>query len=528
MTSKMHSNRRELLRRAAALAAMSIAGAELARSNVLTAARPKFSAYPFSLGVASGDPVGDGFVMWTRLAPNPFDRSSRGDAAVPLIWEVASDPRIRNVIQRGQILAQPSLAHAVHVEVRGLPPGRQYWYRFRIAGGDASPVGRAWTATQIGAPLDKLRFAVASCQHYEQGYFTPYNHMVKDNPDLVLHLGDYIYESSWGDQVRRHDGPEPYTLEEYRNRHALYKLDPSLQAAHKHCPWLVTWDDHEVDNDYQAVESEDWQAMEAFVKRRAAAYQAYFEHMPLRAIAVPRNGGMQLYQRSTFGDLVDVAMIDNRQYRSPAACRSKEKGGGQVVNAGCKELFDDARSMLGPDQERWLIGAFSRSKARWLLIGNGEMFSRLKQKAKDGSEGWWTDDWNGFPPARQRIIDALVRSKVANPVFVTGDIHSFWVNDVKQDFSDPASPAVATELVATSISSAGVPYDMFASLLPDNPHIKYFESRKRGYLLCEAGRDALTANLRTVEDVRDPATKAGSLGRFVVTAGKPGAERESA
>ncbi|MFM9864205.1 MAG: alkaline phosphatase D family protein [Micropepsaceae bacterium] len=523
MTSAIRTNRRDLLRQAAALAALSVAGAAAGAQSGFAAAQPKFASYPFSLGVASGDPVGDGFVIWTRLAPDPFDGMSVADDVLQVIWEVASDAGMRNIVQRGEKPASRQLSHALHVEVRGLPPGRPYWYRFRVAGSDASPIGQAWTAPELGAPLDRLRFAVASCQHFEQGYFTAYDHMIKDAPQLILHLGDYIYESSWGDPVRRHDGPEPITLDEYRNRHALYKTDASLQRAHAHCPWLLTWDDHEVDNDYQALESEDWQDPAAFVKRRAAAYQAYFEHMPLRRIAVPRADEMRLYQRSVFGDLLGVAMIDNRQYRSPAACRSKEDGGGQVVSAACEALLDKGRSMLGADQERWLTGGFARSKSLWNIIGNGEMFSRLRQKTPKGEEGWWTDDWNGYPPARERVIAALARSKMPNPVFVTGDIHSFWVNDVKEDFRNPSSASVATELVATSITSAGVPYDQFAALLPDNPHVKFFESRKRGYLLCEAGRKTMTTDLRVVDNVRDPKSGGGSAGRFVIEAGRAGA-----
>jgi alkaline phosphatase D len=513
-------NRRHLLQRAAALATISVASAALGGGAI---ARPRFRAYPFSLGVASGDPVSDGFVIWTRVAPDPFDPAALGDGSVMLRWEVARDAKMRDVVQGGEVPAHAALAHSVRIEVRGLTAARPYWYRFRIAGGDASPIGRAWTAPLVGAPLERLRFGVASCQHYEQGYFTPYAFMVQDDPDLILHLGDYIYESSWGDPIRRHDGPEPYILTEYRNRHALYKSEPYLQAAHAHCPWLVTWDDHEVDNDYQGLESEDWQDPDAFVKRRAAAYQAYYEHMPLRRIAVPRESQMQLYQRSVFGDLVDIAMLDNRQYRSPAACRNKERGGGQVVSADCKDLFDDSRSMLGMEQERWLTGAFSRSKSVWTVMGNGEMFSRLHQKTRDGREGWWTDDWNGFPTSRERIINAMTRVKLANPVFVTGDIHSFWVNDVKADFRDMSSATVATELVGSSISSAGVPYDQFAKMLPDNPHIRFFDSRKRGYIFCDARRKQMTVNYRTVEDIRDPNTKDGLLGTFVIEAGRPGA-----
>jgi alkaline phosphatase D len=336
-----------LLQRAAALASVSIMGAGLSACEWPATSRPKMSGYPFSLGIASGDPVSDGFVLWSRLAPNPFERASIAEISVPVIWEVADDAAMQKVVQSGEVIARRSLGHSLHVEVRGLPSGRPYWYRFRVPGGDASAVGRVWTAPQMGSKLERLRFAVASCQHYEQGYFSPYGLMVKDAPELIVHLGDYIYESSWGEPVRRHDGPEPVTLEEYRDRHALYKSERFLQAAHAHCPWLVTWDDHEVDNDYQGLESEDWQDPVAFVKRRAAAYQAYYEHMPLRHIAVPRASGMQLYQRSVFGDLVDFSMIDNRQYRSPAACRSKEHGGGQVVTADCKDLFEDGRTMLG-------------------------------------------------------------------------------------------------------------------------------------------------------------------------------------
>lgn len=518
-------NRRVLLQRAAALASASVAGAVLSGCEWPTQERPKLSGYPFTLGIASGDPVSDGFVMWTRLAPNPFDRDSIADESVPVVWEVASDAEMQTVLQQGTVIARRALAHSVHVEARGLPSQRPFWYRFRIPGGDASAIGRAWTAPQVGSALERLRFAVASCQHYEQGYFTPYGMIAKDAPDLIVHLGDYIYESSWGEPVRRHEGPEPTTLEEYRDRHALYKTESYLQAAHAQCPWLLTWDDHEVENDYQGSESEDWEDPAAFVKRRAAAYQAYFEHMPLRHIAVPRASGMQLYQRSIFGDLVDFAMMDNRQYRSPAACRTKEHGGGQLVTAECKELFDSGRSMLGPDQEKWLDSAFSRSKSLWNVVGNGEMFSRLRQKTKDGAEGWWTDDWNGFPNARERVVGAMVKSKLSNPVVITGDIHSFWVNDVKENFNDANSPTVATELVGTSITSSGVPYEQFAAMLPDNPHVKFFESRKRGYMLCDVNRKAFLADLRIVDDIRDPKTKGSSLAKFAIEAGRPGAQK---
>ena len=522
---KMAQTRRQLMGHALALAGTSISAALLAPATVAAPSRRKQLFDPFALGVASGDPVSDGFVIWTRATLLGPVIDAPGEA-VDVIWEVAEDQAMRRVVRTGVVQALPQLGNAVHVELRGLPAGRPFWYRFRLPRGDASPIGSTWTAPLVGAPMERFSFAFASCQHFEQGYFTPYDLMASDNPDLVIHLGDYIYESSWGDQVRRHEGPEPVSLDDYRNRHAIYKTDAALQRAHARAPWLVTWDDHEVDNDYQSLESEDYQEPDAFVKRRAAAYQAYYEHMPLRRIALPDPTGMQLYQRSQFGDLVQVTMIDNRQYRSPAACRTPERGGGQVVSVkACPELFEDSRTMLGKAQERWLNSSLSRSSSRWNIIGNGEMFSRLKQKAPNGDEGHWTDDWNGYPSARQRLIGTLARARTSNVVFVTGDIHSFWVNDVREDFARSDSRVVATELVASSISSAGVSYDQFAALLPENPHVKYFESRHRGYVMCRVDPEGMAVDLRTVDTVRAPVSGGKTLASFMIEAGRPGAQK---
>lgn len=521
---KYSHTRRQLMAKALITAGATVTAALMAGAVSAAPSRRRTAANPFGLGVASGDPVSDGFVIWTRTTLQGLV-TDRPHEAVDVIWEVATDQAMRNVVQSGVTQSLPALGNAVHVELRGLPSGRPYWYRFRLPRGDASPTGQTWTAPVFGAPLERFSFAFASCQHYEQGYFTPYDLMASDEPDLVIHLGDYIYESSWGDTVRRHEGREPITLADYRNRHAIYKSDTALQRAHARTPWLVTWDDHEVDNDYQGLESEDYQKPEEFVKRRAAAYQAYYENMPLRRVALPDESGMQLYQRSQFGDLMQVAMIDNRQYRSPAACRTPEDGGGQVVSVKqCPELFEESRTMLGRDQERWLNSALSRSSARWNIIGNGEMFSRLKQKAPNGDEGHWTDDWNGYPSARQRLISQLARGRASNVVFVTGDIHSFWVNDVREDFAREDSRVVATELVATSISSAGVSYDQFARLLPANPHVKFFESRHRGYVLCRADAKGMAVNLRVVDTVREPVSGGRTLASFMIEAGKAGAQ----
>jgi alkaline phosphatase D len=272
-------------------------------------ARLRFSDYPFSLSVASGDPQPHGVVLWTRLAPHPLAEDGNGGMPplkVPVYWEIAEDEDFGEVERRGEVFARPELAHSVHVEVRGLDPDHEYFYRFR-AGSEWSPTGRTKTAPAPGASVAELAFAFASCQMYEHGYYTAYRRMSEENLDLVVHLGDYIYEIgpnqyvAQSGNVRTHNSPEIFTLPEYRNRHALYKTDEDLQAAHAAFPWIVTWDDHEVENNYadevSQIDSEPDQDPEVFLRRRAAAYQAYYEHMPLRRTSVPQGPDMQLYRR---------------------------------------------------------------------------------------------------------------------------------------------------------------------------------------------------------------------------------------
>jgi alkaline phosphatase D len=479
---------------------------------------------PYTLGVASGDPLADGFVLWTRLAPAPIDGGGMPPEPVLVEWQVAADERMTRLLRRGTAVARPEWAHAVHVEVQGLEPARPYWYQFRV-GAESSPVGRTWTAPVPGARLDRFRFAFASCQHYEQGYFAAYRHMLADDLDLVVHLGDYIYEvPSWGHEVRRHDGPEPLSLEDYRNRHALYKLDPDLRQAHATYPWVVTWDDHEVDNDYAGDQSQDRDDPQAFLRRRAAAYQAYWEHMPLRRLARPRGPDMRLYQRLTFGDLLELSVLDGRQHRSVHPCNEGRRGGGSLV-AGCAARLDPARTMLGSEQEGWLLRGLARSRARWNVIAQQQLMAELRQRDAAGREAYWTDGWDGYPAARERILRHLGERRVSNPVVIGGDIHSFWVTDLKPDFADPRAPAMATELVTTSLTAEGVPYEQFASFLPDNPHVRFFESRRRGYVRCTVTPARWEADLRVVDDVRDPRTGASTLASFVIQSGRPGAVR---
>lgn len=327
-------------------------------------AQPRFSAYPFSLGVASGEPLPDGVVLWTRLAPDPLNGGGMQQQKVPVQWQVAADENMRQVVRAGVALATPELGHSVHVEVQGLRPARWYWYQFRV-GNELSAIGRTRTAPRFGYATDKLRFAFASCQNWQSGYYTAYKYMVQEDLDLVVHLGDYIYEGGPSPTaLRQHNGNgEPATLEEYRNRHALYKTDPNLQAAHAAFPWITTWDDHEVDNNYanDVPQDPERQSRAAFVDRRAAAYQAYYEHLPLRRFSLPTGPDMQLYRRLTFGNLAEFNVLDTRQYRSDQAC-------GDGTRIGCAEAFDPSRTITGSEQEQWLFQGLSKSPARWNIL----------------------------------------------------------------------------------------------------------------------------------------------------------------
>jgi alkaline phosphatase D len=408
--------------------------------------------------------------------------------------------------------------------MRGLAPDHGYWYRFR-AGRAVSRVGRARTPPLPGTPVGRFRLGVVSCQHYEQGYFAAYRHMLADDLDLVLHLGDYIYENaSWADEVRRHEGPEPVTLDQYRSRHALYQLDPDLQAAHAAYPWVLTWDDHEVDNDYAGAESQDRDDPAAFLRRRAAAYQAYYEHMPLRRLARPVGPALTLYQRLPVGDLLQLHVLDGRQYRDDQACGEGGSGGGRVVEA-CPARLDPRRTMLGAEQERWLFRGLERAAARWTALGQAQLMAPLTQRGPTGQPGYWTDGWDGYPAARDRLLARLARAP--NPVVLGGDIHSFWVTDLKRDFADPGAAPIATEFVGTSVTSAGLPYPTFAGYARESPHVRFFESRRRGYLRCEVTAARWQTDLRVLDDVRDPGTDATTLATFVVEAGVPGAQRAS-
>ena len=481
--------------------------------------RPRFNTNPFTLGVASGDPEPDGFVLWTRLATEPLRAGALGEAEVDVRWEVAADDAFRQVVRSGTAVADPRLAHSVHVEVSGLSPDRWYWYRF-AAGDDESGTGRARTMPAPDSSPDRLAFSFASCQHFETGYYTAYEHLAAESPDLVFHLGDYIYEGAANPRVRAHQGGELRTLDGYRNRYALYRTDADLQAAHAACPWTVTWDDHEVDNNYAGAVSEDPAVgREGFLERRAAAYQAYYEHMPLRAAQTPRGASMQLYRRLAFGRLAQFAVLDTRQHRTDQPCGDRTK-------PPCPGMSDPQASLLGEGQREWLFGALRASNAVWNVLPQQIMMGRVDRVPGEGV-AYSMDQWSGYEVPRERLFGVLGESRVRNPVVLTGDIHSNWVNDLPADFHNPASRIVATEFVGTSISSGGdggPNAEYAAGVMRDNPFVK-LHNAQRGYVSCELTPRLCSVRYRVLDSVTRRGAPCETLAEFVVEEGRPGAQR---
>ena len=476
---------------------------------------------PFGLGIASGHPKPESVVLWTRLLAAEPTRPLTGTYSVD--WTIAEDERLRHVVRRGQAAAEPRWGHSVHVEVDGLEPSRPYWYRFAVDGRESS-IGRTLTAPRPNERVPLLKFAFASCQQYEQGYYAALRHMAGEELNAVLFLGDYIYEISWGrNHVRRHGAGRPTLLFEFRNRYALYKSDPDLQAAHAAHPWIVTWDDHEVANDYADDLSPNDLDPRQFLKVRAAAYQAYWEHMPLPSSMQPRGPSLKLYDRYRFGDLAELFVIDDRQYRSHNACHAELTRDRMLVD--CAERLDPSRTMLGAEQEAWLAGGLKHASARWNLLAQQTLMAEAGRINKDGKRAFWGDGWDGYPAARQKLLDVVAASPVKDTVVMGGDVHSFWAADLKQDFAIPKSRTVATEFVGGSVTSQGFSNKRLQSLLQGNPHLRYGLGDAYGYGHLALEAKAATVSFRTVDDVRDPKSGIATPARFVVEAGNPGANR---
>jgi alkaline phosphatase D len=467
----------------------------------------------FALGVASGQPRERGVVLWTRLTGSDLP------SLVDVRWELARDEAFADIAARGSEIALAEDAHSVHAEPAGLDPGRVYWYRFEALG-QRSPSGRTRTAPAPDARAG-LRFALASCQRWDHGHYAAWRHVAASDLDLVLFVGDYIYEyPSPPLAVRYHDGWLVRTLEQYRARHAQYKSDPALQAAHAAMPWLLVWDDHEVDNDYANLQGESLQP--DFREQRAAAYRAYWEHMPFPKASRPRGPDMRIYGRYDWGALACIHALDDRQYRDVQVCPKPGRGGSNVVRVrDCPQLLDADRTLLGATQERWLADSWDPTR-RWNLLAQQTLMARFSYG--DPAQGpYWTDGWDGYAPARARLLRTVAERRVGGVVVLGGDVHANYVADLKVDYDDPRAAVVASEICGTSITSRGLPQERINRALPYNPHIHYGRADQRGYVACRLDADALHASLMVVERPEDPGSAVTVAARFVVDARRPGA-----
>jgi alkaline phosphatase D len=468
----------------------------------------------FALGIASGQPRADRMVLWTRLTGD-----SLGERET-VRWEIADDEKFERIVASGDEIAEAAWAHSVHAEPVGLAPGRWYWYRFSALG-EQSPAGRTRTAPAEDAKTT-LRFVVASCQRYDVGHYAAWRHAAAENPDFVLFVGDYIYESASGaNTVRRHEGTVAKTLAEYRARYATYKSDPLLQGAHRAAPWLMVWDDHEVANDYAGLQSQDLDP--AFATRRAAAYQAYWEHMPFPKSARPRGPDMRIVSRVDWGALARIHLVDDRQYRDPQACPKPGRGGSNTIPlAECPGLVDPKRSLLGFEQERWLADGWDLARP-WNLLGQQSLMARFAWgDPAAGAAVYWNDAWDGYVASRNRLLGVVAEKKVPGVVVLGGDVHSNYVADLKADYDDPRSPIVASEFCGTSISSLSLAQSRVDAARGFNPHIHFGRSDQRGYLSIELDAKRMHVRLQTVDRPLDPASAITTTARFVVDAGRAG------
>jgi alkaline phosphatase D len=467
---------------------------------------PDIPADPFTLGVASGDPLSDRVILWTRLAPDPLWNGGMPDAPAPVVWEIALTEDFSTLVNEGVAVAEPEHAHSVHVDAKGLAAGTSYFYRFQV-GEWTSPVGRTRTLPAADASPESLRFATASCQHYKDGFYTAHAHIQEEDLDFVVFLGDYIYESGKAGSVRDHEAGVPYSLQEYRNRYGLYRSDPALQGAHMRFPWFVIWDDHEVVNNRAggatfATEEE----RTAFGDRRAAGYKAWWEHQPVR-LPPPNAGELPIHRSVQFGSLASLFFLDTRQYRDELGC-----GGG--IGAYCEDLDNPDRQLLGEDQEAWLFEGLGNSTTTWNVLAQQVVMSDLTL----GGVAVNMDQWDGYPAARDRLLTLLKEQEIDNAVVLTGDIHASGVATMHETLSDVETPVVATEFVTTAVSS-GSQYSesidsVLKTFLPSIKHIHYAELTQRGYSRHTVTADAWRVDFRKVETVLEPDAPVETVASF--------------
>lgn len=480
--------------------------------------RPRFADDPFALGVASGDPTATGGVLWTRLAPRPFEPDGGMDGMRTAVdWEVSDDEQFKNVVKKGRATAAPELSFSVHVDVNGLQPDRWYFYRF--AAGDAVSATGRFRTTPADGVKSPLAFAFMSCQRWDQGYFTALKHLAREELDLAVHLGDYIYEyASPSTAVRKHHGLEIRTLDDYRRRYAQYKSDADLQAAHARCPWLVTWDDHEVDNNYAGLAGENvMESAEQVRARRAAAYQAWWEHQPVRVPRAQSWADLTITRTINWGAMARFYMLDTRQYRDAQECEG-------VPLKNCAAWTDPSRGLLGAPQEKWLLDGMGTSKSHWQVLANQVMMAPYDSAPGDEVRTSM-DQWSGYPVARDRLLNAIAQRAPNRTITITGDIHTNWVNELHSDFSRPDKPVIGAEFVCTSLSSGGDGNDTtpqrLSTMQGDNPHLKWFENR-RGYVRCRVTEQDWIAEYRSIPFVTKPGADIATASSWTVSHGRPG------
>lgn len=497
-----------------------LGSASLALGNSVDSVAPirrssQFS-YPFLLGIASGDPWADSVVLWTRLVPDVYDPYAMPDRTVNVEWQVANDEYFNDVVADGTAKAFSEHAHSVHVEVFGLQPGRWYFYRFR-AGGHISEVGRTRTAPPRDS-TDPVRFVSASCQSLPDGYFNAYRHIRDTAPDFVMFLGDWIYESDAAtidDPVRSHDAHDPVTLDEYRFRHAQYRLDPDLQAASAVTPYIVTFDDHEIVDNWFALTDPNEPREDRFEPRRKAAFRAFYEHLPLRAAARPSSQGMKIHRRMRWGNMLDVFMLDTRQYRSATPC-----GGGRG-SPECLASAPTQRSMLGSEQERWLHDGMLDSEASWRTIGQQIPMGRYDYLTDPNASSFLMDRWDGYPQARNRLLEFIRDNEMWNVVVLSGDAHAHMATDLTLDMADPWSTPLASDMVCTSISTTGDGSGESRLEGSQNPHLR-FSLWRRGYIEHYVDQDMWLSDFRTVPYVSKRGAPRETATRLAIENGNPG------
>ncbi|MFG2644485.1 alkaline phosphatase D family protein [Streptomyces sp. NPDC048370] len=509
-------NRRDLLKAAGAAGALNLVwplSAGLSPAQAMEAAQAlgaEYDSAPFTLGVASGDPQPNSVVLWTRLAPEPLAAEQKLSEIVEVEWFVSTDPQLRTIVASGSVPASATLGHSVHVPVSGLRPGIHYWYAFKALG-KRSRIGRTKTAP-VG-DIASVRFAAANCQAFHDGFYAAHRGIARENVDFVVHLGDYIYEHGQvggvpADHVRDHEGPGIITVADYRRRHALYKGDASLREAHAAHPWFLTWDDHEVVNDYSGTGGGA-----PFMQRRAAAYQAWYENMPHRDGSAGTMAALpdpEIHRVRRWGNLLELSVLDLRSYRS------------------AQNLSDG--TILGAGQKSWLKKNIDGAPDTWHVWANSIMLSQLR--GRPGGSYMFTDQWDGFLAERKEVLGHVHSAGMEDLVVITGDWHSAFVDDIRPDFDDVSSPVIGTEFTAHSVTSGAYSASWNATNGPvmgaANPHLKYFEGNRYGYDVYEVTPERFSAHMRVIGDRRDPASPVTTLTTFHVDRGKAGSYEDPA